>query len=54
MVGELCRSQSLHGTAAAKSREKRWKQNGAEGREAGRWIGEFHTEAERKQSVASV
>jgi hypothetical protein len=36
MVGELCRSQSLHGTAAVKSRERWWKQNSTEGREAGR------------------
>ena len=53
-VGERCRSQSLHGTVAAISREKRRKQSCAEGREAGRWMREFHREAERKQSAASV
>ena len=41
-MGERCRSQSLHGTAAAKSREKRREQSCAEGREAGRWRREFH------------
>ncbi|MGH7772367.1 MAG: hypothetical protein ACREQA_09020 [Candidatus Binatia bacterium] len=49
-----CGSQSLHGTAAAKSREKRREQSCAEGREAGRWKREFHREAERKQSAGSV
>ena len=53
-AGEPCRSQSLHGTVAAISREKRRKQSCAEGREAGRWMREFHREAERKQSAASV
>ena len=53
-AGEWRRSQSLHGTVAVVSREKRREQSCAEGREAGRWIGEFHREAERKQSAASV
>ena len=53
-VGELCRSQSLHGTDAVVSREKRRKQSYAEGREAGRWRREFHREAERKPSADSV
>ena len=53
-VGERRRSQSLHGTAAVVSREKRREQSCAEGREAGRWIREFHSEAERKPSAASV
>ena len=44
-AGELCRSQSLHGTVAVVSREKRRK-SCVEGREAGRWMCEFHTEAE--------
>jgi hypothetical protein len=53
-AGELSRSQSLHGTAAVVSRAKRRKQSCAEGREAGRWIGEFHREAKRKPSVGSA
>ena len=53
-VGERGRSQSLHGTAAAKSRDKRREQSCAEGREAGRWRGEFDNKAERKPSAGSV
>jgi hypothetical protein len=53
-AGEPGRSQSLHGTVAVVSREKCREQSCAEGREGGRWIGEFHREAERKQSAASV
>jgi hypothetical protein len=53
-AGERRRSQSLHGTVAAQSREKRRKQSCAEGREAGRWKREFPREAERKRSADSV
>ena len=54
MGGERRRSQSLHGTEAEKSCEKRRKQSCVEGREAGRWRREFHNEAERKPSAGSV
>ena len=53
-AGELCRSQSLHGTVAVVSREKRRKQSRAEGREIGRWKRESHKEAERKPSAGSA
>jgi hypothetical protein len=53
-VGERCRSQSLHGTATVNSREKRREQNCAEGREAGRWMGESHSGAKREASVVSA
>src|SRR6266508_2137978 len=52
--GERRRSQSLHGTAAVNSREKRREQSCAEGREAGRWKRELHSEAERKPSAGSA
>ena len=53
-VGERRRSQSLHGTAAVKSREKRREQSCAEGREVGRWMGESHSGAKREASVYSA
>ena len=36
-VGERCRSQSLHSTEVAKSRERCGKQSRTEGRKTGRW-----------------
>ena len=54
-MGERRRSQSLHGTAAVVSREKRREQSCAEGRAQERGqIQKIHREAERKLSAASV
>src|SRR6266545_3347520 len=52
--GERRRSQSLHSTGSGESRERRGKQNRAEGREIGRWTREFHNEAGRKPSAGSA
>ena len=54
VVGERGRSQSLHGTEVVVSREKRGAKSCAEGREAGRWKREFHSEAEREPSAGSA
>jgi hypothetical protein len=52
--GERRRSQSLHGTVATIRCEKRGEQNRAEGREAGRWMREFHHQTEQKRSGGSA
>ena len=46
------RSQSLHSTEAAKSRERRGKQNRAEGRGIGRWTREFSNEEGESKAPA--